>query len=100
MNDGNKPIERWQIQQIKDSADIAALIGRYVALKRTGSSYKGLSPFNKEKSPSFTVVPGKKIFKCFSSGEGGDVFKFYMLHFNLKFPEAVRRVADEINFRL
>lgn len=93
-------IERWQIEAIKERADIVGLIGAHVPLKRKGSEYKGLSPFNKEKTASFCVVPAKKIFKCFSSGNGGDVFKFYQLYFNLSFPEAVRRVADEINFRL
>ena len=100
MSQENKPIERWQIEAIKERADIVGLIGSHVQLKRSGSSYKGLSPFNREKSASFTVVPSKRIFKCFSSGHGGDIYKFYMLYFDLKFPEAVRRVADEINFRL
>src|SRR5208283_4506700 len=52
------------------------------------------SPFNKEKTPSFFVVPGRQMFKCFSSGHGGDVFKFLMLHENMTFPEAVRRLAQ------
>jgi DNA primase len=82
------------VEQVRHATDIVDLIGSYVPLKKAGAKYKGLSPFNKEKTPSFFVDPGRQMFKCFSSGHGGDVFKFLMLHENMTFPEAVRRLAQ------
>jgi DNA primase len=89
---GNIPPEI--VEQVRHACDIVDVIGSYVPLKKSGSKYKALSPFNKEKTPSFFVDPAKQIFKCFSSGHGGDVFKFLMLHDNMSFPEAVRRLAQ------
>ncbi len=82
------------VEQVRNATDIVDLIGSYVPLKKAGAKYKALSPFNKEKTPSFFVDPGRQMFKCFSSGHGGDVFKFLMLHENMTFPEAVRRLAQ------
>jgi DNA primase len=82
------------VEQVRQACDIVDVIGGYVPLKRAGSKFKALSPFNKEKTPSFFVDPAKQIFKCFSSGNGGDVFKFLMLMENMTFPEAVRRLAQ------
>jgi len=82
------------VEQVRHACDIVDVIGGYVPLKKSGSKYKALSPFNKEKTPSFFVDPAKQIFKCFSSGHGGDVFKFLMVHDNMTFPEAVRRLAQ------
>jgi DNA primase len=82
------------VEQVRNACDIVDVIGGYVPLKRAGSKFKALSPFNKEKTPSFFVDPSKQIFKCFSSGNGGDVFKFLMLMENMTFPEAVRRLAQ------
>jgi DNA primase len=82
------------VDQVRHACDIVDVIGGYVPLKKAGAKYKALSPFNKEKTPSFFVDPGKQIFKCFSSGHGGDVFKFLMVMENMTFPEAVRRLAQ------
>jgi DNA primase len=82
------------VEQVRHASDIVDVIGGYVPLKKSGSTYKALSPFQKEKTPSFNVNPQKQIFKCFSSGHGGDVFKFLMLMENMTFPEAVRRLAQ------
>lgn len=82
------------VEQVRHACDIVDVIGSYVPLKKSGAKYKALSPFNKEKTPSFFVDPAKQIFKCFSSGHGGDVFKFLMVHDNMSFPEAVRRLAQ------
>jgi DNA primase len=82
------------VEQVRHACDIVDVIGGYVPLKKSGAKYKALSPFNKEKTPSFFVDPSKQIFKCFSSGHGGDVFKFLMVHDNMTFPEAVRRLAQ------
>lgn len=83
------------VEQIRQAVDIVEVIDGYVPLKRSGSTYKALSPFNKEKTPSFFVNPQKQIFKCFSSGNGGDVFKFIMLYENVDFPTAVRKMAEK-----
>jgi DNA primase len=88
------------IEQVRQAADIVDVIGSYVPLRRAGASFKALSPFNKEKTPSFFVSPQRQSFKCYSSGHGGDVFKFLMLYENLDFPSAVRRVAERVGIRL
>ena len=82
------------VEQVRNASDIVDVIGSYVPLKKAGPNFKALSPFQKEKTPSFNVSPSKQIFKCFSSGHGGDVFKFLMLMENMTFPEAVRRLAQ------
>jgi DNA primase len=82
------------VDQVRHASDIVDVIGGYVPLKKAGAKFKALSPFNKEKTPSFYVDPARQIFKCFSSGHGGDVFKFLMLTENLTFPEAIRRLAQ------
>lgn len=61
---------------IKRQIDIAAVIGEYVDLKRVGREYVGLCPFHKERNPSFSVVPDKGFYNCFSCGEHGDIFDF------------------------
>jgi DNA primase len=82
------------VEQVRHACDIVDVIGSYVPLKKSGAKFKALSPFQKEKTPSFYVDPSRQIFKCFSSGHGGDVFKFLMLLENMTFPEAVRRLAQ------
>jgi DNA primase len=82
------------VEQVRQACDIVDVIGGYVPLKKAGAKYKALSPFNKEKTPSFFVDPTRQMFKCFSSGHGGDVFKFLMLMENMTFPEAIRRLAQ------
>jgi DNA primase len=82
------------VDQVRHASDIVDVVGGYVPLKKAGAKFKALSPFNKEKTPSFYVDPARQIFKCFSSGHGGDVFKFLMLMENLTFPEAIRRLAQ------
>ncbi len=82
------------VEQVRHASDIVDVIGGYVPLKKSGAKFKALSPFQKEKTPSFYVDPARQIFKCFSSGHGGDVFKFLMLMENMTFPEAIRRLAQ------
>jgi DNA primase len=83
------------IDDIFATARIEEVIGEFVQLKRSGSSMKGLSPFVKEKTPSFMVSPAKGIFKDFSSGKGGNVVSFLMEHEAMSYPEALRWLADK-----
>ncbi|MCG3136569.1 MAG: DNA primase [Phycisphaerae bacterium] len=71
-----------------------SVVGQYVALKRSGRSYRGLCPFHQEKTPSFYVHPDEQYFKCFGCGAGGDVFKFVQLYNHLEFTEARQLLAD------
>ena len=86
-------ISRSTIDQIYQVAIIEEVIGEFVHLKRSGSAFKGLSPFANEKTPSFFVVPAKGIYKDFSSGKGGNVIDFLMQHEKLSYPEALRWLA-------
>ncbi|MGF1534546.1 MAG: DNA primase [Bernardetiaceae bacterium] len=88
------------IQRIRDTADIVEVVGDFVTLKRSGSSYKAHSPFTDEKTPSFYVVPSKNIFKCFSSGKGGDAITFIMEHEGMSYVEAVRYLAKKYNIEI
>jgi len=81
------------IDQIRDRADIAEVVGRVVEIKRMGSNYKGLCPFHEEKTPSFNVNPDRQIFHCFGCGRGGNVFTFLMEMEGVSFPEAVRELG-------
>ncbi|MFZ5806519.1 MAG: DNA primase [Verrucomicrobiota bacterium] len=88
------------IEKVRQSVDIVDVIGEYVSLKRAGAYYKALSPFQKEKTPSFMISPSRQSFKCYSSGHGGDVFKFVMLHDHLDFPAAVRKLAEKAGIEI
>lgn len=86
-------ISKATIEQI--DSQLLEVISHYVDLKKTGSLYKGLSPFNSEKSPSFIVTPSKSIWKDFSSGKGGkNPIKFVMEYEGLSFKDAVIKCAD------
>lgn len=93
-------IKRETIDLIIDAAHIEEVIGEYVALKKRGANYIGLSPFQNEKSPSFTVSPSKGIFKDFSSGKAGNVVSFLMEHEKLSYPEALRFLAKKYNIEI
>ncbi|MGC4022623.1 MAG: DNA primase [Cyclobacteriaceae bacterium] len=88
-------ITRETIEEVKNRIDIYDVISDFVSLKKSGQNYKGLSPFNNEKTPSFFVVPSKGIFKDFSSGKGGDAFTFVMEHEKLSYAEAIRYLAKK-----
>jgi len=83
-------ISRETIDEIKSRVDIVDVISDFVSLKKSGANYKALSPFSNEKSASFFVVPGKGIFKDFSSGKGGDAITFVMEHEGMSYLEALR----------
>jgi len=88
------------IRRVKEQADIVAVVGRVVPLTRAGTSYKGLCPFHKEKTPSFNVVPAKGIYHCFGCKAGGSVVDFVMNTEKLEFMEALKRLADEIGIEV
>lgn len=75
--------------------DIVEVVGDFLTLKRSGSSYKALSPFADEKTPSFYVVPSKGIFKDFSSGKGGDCITFLMEMDGLSYIDALKYLAQK-----
>ena len=81
------------IERIRASADIVSTISDYTPLKRSGRRYKALCPFHSEKTPSFMVDQEKQLFHCFGCGEGGDIFKFIMLHDKVEFMDAARILA-------
>jgi DNA primase len=79
--------------RIRENTDIVRIIGESVELKKAGVSFIGLCPFHAEKTPSFSVNPGKQFFHCFGCGESGDVFSFMMKYHRLTFPEALKELA-------
>lgn len=91
-------IKKECIDKIIDAADIVSVVSKFCPdLKKTGSNYKCLSPFNKERSASMVVSPAKQIFKDFSSGIGGDAVKFLMELNNATYPEAIKILAELVN---
>ena len=81
------------VEEVRRVADIVRVISEHVALRKMGTSWKGLCPFHQEKSPSFNVRQEPAVFHCFGCGEGGDVFKFLMLRERVSFPEAIEMLA-------
>lgn len=94
-------IPERDIEAIREQTPIEEVVGEYVQLKPGGvDSMKGLSPFKDEKTPSFHVRPNHGYFHCFSTDQGGDVFKFLMLMEHMSFPEAVEACAERIGYRI
>ncbi len=88
-------ISKQTIDKILSTIRVEEIIGEYVQLKRTGSNFKGLSPFQDEKTPSFVVSPSKQIWKDFSTGKGGTAISFLMEIENFTYPEALRHAAKK-----
>ena len=88
------------IEEVRSKNDIVDVISDYVKLQRKGSSYFGLCPFHNEKSPSFSVSPGKQMYYCFGCGAGGNVFTFIMEYENYSFVEALKYLADRAGVQL
>ncbi len=80
--------------EVKSRLNIVDVIGESVQLRKAGTTYKGLCPFHGEKTPSFTVTPGRDSWKCFGCGLGGDIFSFIMQRDSVPFPEALRTLAS------
>lgn len=88
------------IAQVRQAADIVEFVSQVTPLKLAGKSHKGLCPFHREKTPSFTVDRAKGFFHCFGCGVGGDVFRFLQLSERFTFPEAVEHVAARVGIEL
>ena len=88
-------IPQETIDRVLDSTNIVELIGSFVALKKIGQNFQGLCPFHDDKTPSLSVSPEKKIFRCFGCGTSGNAITFLRRHKNLPFPEAVRFLAGK-----
>lgn len=88
------------VDELKARLRPSDIIGKKVKLKKQGKEWVGLSPFTSEKTPSFYVNDQKKIYKCFSSGQGGDIISFVMETERLSFMEAVEKLADDAGLSL
>src|SRR6058998_3458368 len=83
------------LDDLRSRLPVSEVVGRRVKLKKAGREWKGLSPFNKEKTPSFSVNDQKMAWFDFSAGKNGDIFDFVMATEGLSFPEAVERLAAQ-----
>ncbi len=88
------------IERLRQTVDMAELVGAKTELKRSGQQLMGLCPFHDERSPSFSVDPDRKVFHCFGCGEGGDLFKFVQLTEGLNFRESVETLSDRYGVQM
>jgi len=93
-------ISKSTIDQVYETARVEEVIGDFVSLKKSGSNFKGLSPFTDERTPSFMVSPVKQIWKDFSSGKGGNVVAFLMEHEHFTYPEAIKYLAKKYQIEI
>ena len=93
-------ISRSTIDSVFETARVEEVIGDFVQLKKSGSNFKGLSPFSEERTPSFMVSPVKQIWKDFSSGKGGNAVTFLMEHEHFTYPEAIKYLAKKYGIEI
>ncbi|HLS29117.1 MAG TPA: DNA primase [Opitutales bacterium] len=93
-------IKRSSIEDVKARVSLYDVVSPTVALRKVGSEWRGLSPFNEEKTPSFYISPDKGLYKCFSSGKAGDIFTFVMETERLNFTEAVETIAERFGIKI
>lgn len=93
-------ISQTTIANVFETARVEEVIGDFVQLKKSGSNFKGLSPFTDERTPSFMVSPVKQIWKDFSSGKGGNVVSFLMEHEHFTYPEAIKFLAKKYGIEI
>ena len=87
-------IPQETIERIRDAADLVAIIGETVKLRRVGSDFRGPCPFHGGKNPNLSVSTRNNTYHCFKCGESGDVFTFFQKHGGMDWPTAVRAAAD------
>ncbi|MBN2456241.1 MAG: DNA primase [Sedimentisphaerales bacterium] len=88
------------VNQVQQANDIVDVISEHVNLVKKGREMVGLCPFHDDHRPSLNVNVTKQIFKCFSCGAGGDVFKFVQMRENLSFSQAIERLAERVGIKL
>ena len=93
-------ISKATIDKVFEQSLVEEVVGEFVQLKKSGSNFKGLSPFSNEKTPSFVVSPVKQIWKDFSSGKGGNAIAFLMEHEHFTYPEAIKYLARKYNIEV
>ena len=87
-------------EEIRSRCNIVDVVSPLVTVKRAGSNYKGCCPFHKEKTPSFVVSEQKQMYHCFGCGKSGDVISFIQEYYNMSFPDAVRRLAQQYGIEI
>ncbi|MDZ7630103.1 MAG: CHC2 zinc finger domain-containing protein [Gemmatimonadaceae bacterium] len=87
-------IPQETIERIRESADLVAIIGEVVKLRRVGHDFRGPCPFHGGKNPNLSVSTRNNTYHCFKCGESGDVFTFLQKHAGMDWPTAVRAAAD------
>ncbi|HIP36396.1 MAG TPA: DNA primase [Crocinitomix sp.] len=93
-------IPKETIDEIFQTARVEEVIADFMSIKKAGSNYKAKSPFVDEKTPSFMISPAKQIWKCFSSGKGGNVVTFLMEAEHMTYPEALKWLASKYNIEI
>lgn len=93
-------IETKSIEDLKQKADIVAVVEHYIEVKKSGANFISLCPFHDDKNPSMSINPQKGFFHCFACKAGGDVFRFVQDYERVSFQEAVEKVAQICNFSL
>ena len=88
------------VDEVLANTDIVDVVSAHVHLKKQGKDYVGLCPFHNEKTPSFSVIPGKNMFYCFGCGAGGSAITFLMKYNNCTFQEAMQDLADRAQITL
>lgn len=86
------------ISEILQRADIVQVISTYINVIKKGNAFVAVCPFHNDTNPSMQISPAKQIFKCFSCGEGGNVFTFVQKYENISYLDAVRKVAALVNY--
>ena len=93
-------ISQETIDEIRNKADIVDIIKEYIPLIQKGKNYFGVCPFHQDHSPSMSVSKERQLFKCFSCGAGGNVFKFVSDYENISYIEAVSKVGSKVGINL
>jgi DNA primase len=88
------------VERAKEAADIVEVVSAHTDLRRAGTRFTGLCPFHEERTPSFSVDPGAKLYHCFGCGVGGDVIRFVEEKEGLSFPDAIEALADRYGVEL